>query len=407
TLEGGINRRRKLVPTASFDTTPHEELSTTDSRRFAELRVDVPALDRLDLAGRVFYDGSSYSGSYPYSSADGGRERELARGDWAGLEATATWRPLDGLGATAGVDGQRYFQVVQRLADDSGGRTLDDRAFSTYALFAQAEAELGDRVTLTGGGRWDHYDTFGGRFSPRAAAVVRPFERTAVKLMYGEAFRAPSLYELYYDYPTGGLLENPDLRPEVVRHEEAEVEQELLHGRIRLVASYFHYEALDLIEAVDVPGASASRYENARDARGDGAEVAVDGRLPWRDIRGGLSYTFAHVVDAATGDRLSNSPQHLVLGRISAPLWDDRLFLALAGRFVGERPGLPGKHHADAAATLDVTLTWEDLLPRLGLGAGVTNVADRRWTIPGSFEHREDQIPEEGRTFWVKLTYEF
>ncbi|HVY60510.1 MAG TPA: TonB-dependent receptor, partial [Planctomycetota bacterium] len=389
TLEGGINRRRKLIPTASYGATPHEEESALDGRQFAEARLELPLRDRLDVTARVYYDGSTFLSRLPFPPELGGRERLLARGETGGAEAVATARPVDGVRATVGADLRRNFDITFRLASEEGARKDEQTEFDSYAVFADAEVDLIPHITLTGGARYDRFETFGERASPRAALLVNPLAGTVLKLIYGEAFRAPSVYELYFTEAVGAPIVKHDLDPETVRHWEAEAEQELLDGRLRLALSYFRYDVKGLISAVP-DGAGSIRYGNAEDVRGSGAEVGLDGRLPWRGVRGGLSYTFAEVVDDDSRERLSSSPQHLALARLMLPVHDDRVFVGVTGRFIGERPGLDGRPHAPAAGTVDLTVTWDDILPRLDLAAGVTDVADARWDAPGSFEHRQD-----------------
>ena len=49
------------------------------------------------------------------------------------------------------------------------------------------------------------------------ALIYQPFEKTTLKALYGQAFRAPNVYELYYR--DGGLSEkaNPKLKPEKIQ----------------------------------------------------------------------------------------------------------------------------------------------------------------------------------------------
>jgi iron complex outermembrane receptor protein len=63
--------------------------------------------------------------------------------------------------------------------------------------------------------RFDHYGTFGSTTNPRVALIYAPVETTAVKLIYGTAFRAPNNFELYYQVP-GQQAANPDLKPETI-----------------------------------------------------------------------------------------------------------------------------------------------------------------------------------------------
>ena len=79
-------------------------------------------------------------------------------------------------------------------------------------LFAQDIWTFAEDWELTAGARYDHYSKFGGAFNPRLALVWQSTPRLTTKLMYGEAFRAPSLLETAAQ--TGATLSNANLVPE-------------------------------------------------------------------------------------------------------------------------------------------------------------------------------------------------
>jgi len=79
-------------------------------------------------------------------------------------------------------------------------------------LFAQDEWKIGADWALTAGVRYDHYSDFGAAVDPRVALVWRGSEQLTAKLMYGEAFRAPSYLELYSN--RGATSGSADLDPE-------------------------------------------------------------------------------------------------------------------------------------------------------------------------------------------------
>jgi outer membrane receptor for ferrienterochelin and colicins len=54
-----------------------------------------------------------------------------------------------------------------------------------------------------------------------------------------------------------------------------------------------------------------------------------------------------------------------------------------------------------------VTVSAPDLVRRLGLTAGVYNLFDTRFSDPGSEEHRQDALLQDGRNFRVKLEWTF
>lgn len=79
------------------------------------------------------------------------------------------------------------------------GRMASQKA---AALYGQWLYDTNDRTRLTLGSRFDYYDEIGHHISPRIGVVHQFHEHQTIKLLYGEAFRAPSLSEM-------GLMNNP------------------------------------------------------------------------------------------------------------------------------------------------------------------------------------------------------
>ena len=86
----------------------------------------------------------------------------------------------------------------------------------TTGIYSQFLHSLTDATRLTLGARYDYYQSIGEHVSPRIALVHQLDDKQTLKLLYGEAFRAPSMAET-------GLLNNPvvvgnpDLDNEIVK----------------------------------------------------------------------------------------------------------------------------------------------------------------------------------------------
>lgn len=82
-----------------------------------------------------------------------------------------------------------------------------------YAVFLQDVWDITPELNLTLGGRYDHFDRFGGHFNYRGALVYSPDEKQTWKLLYGTAIRTPS----YREYLK--VLENTDFVPPMLEPE--------------------------------------------------------------------------------------------------------------------------------------------------------------------------------------------
>lgn len=182
----------------------------------------------------------------------------------------------------------------------------------------QDEWRLHPQLRLSGGLRFDHYATFRDPVKPRLALIYQPRERTTVKVIYGEAFRAPNVFENYYIIP-GSWRPGLDLRPEEVARVEGVVEQ-LLGRRVRVAASVFTYAIRDLIDFQSVPDADGLvSFANVNDADVSGVESEVEAKWP-TGVHARVSYTYSHATNGLTRAWLSNSPRHLTQSVFSMPV---------------------------------------------------------------------------------------
>lgn len=87
------------------------------------------------------------------------------------------------------------------------------------------------------GGRVDEYNDFGTAISPRAALVFPNGFGGRFKVMYGEAFKAPSFFQMYLQNQPF-FIGNPDLEAEKVRTHEITWVQPL--SITELTTTFFH-----------------------------------------------------------------------------------------------------------------------------------------------------------------------
>ena len=227
-----------------------------------------------------------------------------------------------------------------------------------------------------------------------------------LKLLYGSAFRAPNAYERYYD--DGGISQfgNPALIPETIRTYEAVVEQ-TVGEKVRITATGFHNRIRHLISQESFDPADPNSpiiYRNAGDVWATGGEAEIEGK--WPGYEGRLSYTYQNVENRSTGEWLTNSPRQLVKGQFSAAFWGDRIVPALDLLYAGPRKTLAG-NLTGGYPLANLTLSGRKLLPWLEVSATVYNLFDKAYADPGAGEHIQDTIPQDGRSFRVKVTASF
>ena len=363
-----------------------------------------------ELASRVSYDRYGYDGDYIYGSDDESPasrvdNKDFARGNSWGAEAKASRRVARIQRVALGAEYRNNFRQDQYNYDlNPYMQYLDDRrASQNWALYGQDEITLHPKLLLNLGVRHDRYESFGGTTNPRVALIYYPQRSTTLKILYGDAFRAPNAYELYWKQPDVAKA-NPRLRPETNQTGEVVVEH-YLDSRFRVAATSFYYHINDLITQQTDPADGLLVYNNIDEVNARGLELEAEGKWP-RGLQGRVSYTFQHSRNEMTGAALTNSPAHLVQFNLMMPLLKGAGSAGVEFQYVGPRRTLTGQS-VGGVFLPNVTLISRRLSRNMELSASMYNVTNATYSDPGSEEHRQDSIVQDGRNFRVRLTYHF
>jgi len=402
-LHAAWSRRDKHVPTGAWETVFNDPRTMArDQRAYADLTWEVATGVSSRLHVRGYYDEYRYQGWYAYDYA---MNRDDAQGRWIGLDTrwTADLRGRHRL--VVGAEARHNLRGMQRNFDEDPPQVYLDRdeTSSELGLVVQDEITLGNGWTLNAGVRHDRYDGFDST-NPRLALIAEPREGTVLKGLYATAFRAPSVYERYYDDGGSSQKANPDLDPEAITSFEV-VWQQQLSARVASTVSWFHYDIDDLITLVVDPADDLLVLQNVDQATASGVELGVDARmLP--GVHGRASYSYQASEDDRTGADLANSPQHLVKVNAHAPMFDHRASVALQAQYMSARKTRLDDE-AVAHVTADLTLLWRTRPQRVTVSLSANNLFDADYGDPGSAELLQDQVPREGRTFHLKATVNF
>jgi outer membrane receptor for ferrienterochelin and colicins len=407
TLSASVLSRSKNVPTASFGTLFDTPERTEDERSYLELKYSHAFAPDLQLLGRMSYDRFGYSGWYVYDYAAPGDapditlSRDAALGTWLNTEWQVTKHLWDRHTLLAGVEYRHSLDQQQSNYDDTDPRLYyvdDDRQTRNGAVFVQGEFTLTPQLLLNTGVRYDYYyGSFGGTVNPRVGLIFSPSQRTTLKLLYGDAFRAPSAYERFYYVASG----DGSLEPETIRTYELVLER-YAGQRDRFNVSLYRYTVEELITQL-ASDAGDIYFDNLARVTANGIE------LEWeRKYEGGalarVSYAFQRTEDAATGRTLTSSPRHLAKINFGLPL-GRRVKAGLEVQYHGVAETLAGNRAEDfLLANLSAST---ELRPRLQIRAGIYNLFDTSFAYPGAEDHLQDKIEQDGRTFRVDLTHRF
>jgi outer membrane receptor protein involved in Fe transport len=173
--------------------------------------------DKASVFGQANYDYynrnlSRKAGDIERANIEGWRMNGLLRGHYNVSKA---------VGIEAGVDYDQRTSVEYRNYDTWVDTTKDDnnmkdQKVSEFSGYAQVDYTK-DKFTALAGARFTNNEIFGGNLSSRATLVYAFNPTNSVKLVYGESFRAPSLFELYFETATKTVFGSTRLDPEKSR----------------------------------------------------------------------------------------------------------------------------------------------------------------------------------------------
>jgi iron complex outermembrane receptor protein len=386
--------REKEVPTASWETLFGEVQTTQDDRWFAQINYDAALDPKKMLSVRAYYDGYSYDGTYPYEPdpLDVGVWEDHNDVATLGTEVRLQWDPIASNRAVVGAEVRSVTSADYRYSSEFGDPFVGNWPYTVYSLYVQDELQVSNKLALTFGLRGDHYTNAESAVMPRGAAVFHVTQSTTMKLLYGKAFRTPTLYELNYEEEDYWET-TPNLRHEQIETMEFVWEQRLAEG-IFGTASLFRYEMTDLIDETNNNDIGSYRNRGAVDAHG--LEMEINARFR-SGLSGYASFTYQSATDSETDERLTNSPAYLVrAGLAYSPLpW---LRAGANVRYDGERMSV-WDEVVDSYAVTDLTVSAVNLLDHLQASFKVKNLFDTRYATPGGFEHEMSGIEQNGREF--------
>jgi len=345
----------------------------------------------------------------------------------AGFDYQATWTPRDWSRSIFGYEFEDENGVLHDkfLTVDASflpllGASDNHGLRRNHALFGE-QTFIYKRLSVIGGLRYVHNETFGDRAVPRAAATFLALRGNSVlsgtrlRFAFARGIQEPSFEESFGSSGVSPTFPNPDLKPEENQSLEGGVIQSFFGGKYSFAANYFHnvFKNQIAFETVD-PVTFLGKFFNVSRSRAHGVELEFHGRphAGWT-IDGGYFYTHAKVLQAPSvcvfpvvTDCIFDS--HFTTGQplVRRPRNSGTLLITYAGRrwggnfggtFIGRRfdsdfgtlsffgivPPAPIDHTA-GYARFDVG-AWYAVHRRVTLYANGENIFDRHYEDVAGF----------------------
>jgi len=285
---------------------------------------------------------------------------------------------------------------------------LPEEDRTSYYLFLQDEWQLADNWALTSGIRYDHYSDFGNTTNPRLALVWATTDSITTKLLYGRAFRAPSIAELF---ATGNPVAtgNPDLDPETIDTYELAFAHQV-NSNFRYSANIYYYDIEDYI--FFIPGGPGQVAQNSGDRKGKGGEFEIEYTASDKLTLAG-NYAFQKATDNKTNKAVGEAPNHQAFLRTD---WkaNENWRLSSQINWVGkQRRVINDTITSDTRApvphytTVDFTIRQANIARNLDIAVSIKNFFDRDVFEASAVDRIASDFPMAGRSIYGELAYSF
>jgi len=298
---------------------------------------------------------------------------------------------------------------VVDVSDSPSEVWMPEEDRTSYYVFVQDEWQFAQNWQLVSGIRFDDYSDFGSTINPRTALIWATTDSITTKFLYGRAFRAPSLNELYVanNPVTAG---NSDLDAENIDTFEIGLTHQL-NTQFVYGVNLFYYEIDDLITAVPVTGPISQEYRNSGERKGHGGEFELT-YAPLDEVKLSANYAYQKSIDKQSDDDVGEAPNHQIYARLDWNVTTHWRFVTQVN-WVGEqkRTANDTRPPVDDYTTVDINLRAVDLLPDWAFSVAVKNLFDQDVRDPSPYADPAPEIPNDfpmpGRQFVAELRYQF
>ncbi len=400
-VNGYLTQRSKGTPSGMYDNNFNDgRAKTIDNFAGINARYDAKVTSALALSGTLGYQYYYYSGDFPIQDLQ--VETAIGKRICAEVRMQLDIQPEHRL-----TIGSEYNNNIQsEIEERNAGIVYYDGDYpnTIFSIYVEDEYQIFNNFFLTLGVRHDRYSSVGSATTPRGALVYSFFDRqSTLKFLYGEGFRAPSSYESYYTDSLSYYKDNPNLHPENIHTCEIVFEQRLSEA-VQGTISYYYYDMDNLIDVWIDPSDLFYQYKNLEDVIANGFEAELKIRLDG-GFQGKVNYAYQRAENDQTGEKLSNSPQHIANVGFSYP-FNSAFTAGMEFQYQSERLTVYGTN-TPAFFLSNIHLRVQQKNGRLGAGLFISNVFNESYSHPASLDFKQAGIPQDGRSFKLNVWLKF
>ena len=276
-------------------------------------------------------------------------------------------------------------------------RSIAEVDREVYAFYTELLYDINDDIRLTLGGRYDNFSDIGDTFNPRVGATWQANDNNNFKVMYGEAFRAPTFAELY-NQNNPAIVGNPNLNPETIKTFELSYTNSDIDNT-EITVTYFQNDITDIIQ-ID----STGKHQNSGDIETKGLEAELKYNLG----RGSYilaNYTHQDPQNITTASEMSGVSKHKAYAAVNYRI--DKIYnFYVDANYKSEQFRSLGDTRVEVANSIisNVTLLMKNIFVEdMKLRLSVYNMFDEQ-TYDSASPY---DYPLAERSFMAELTYKF
>lgn len=273
-----------------------------------------------------------------------------------------------------------------------------------WSMYLQDVWDITDTLNLTLGVRHDRYNDFGEATSPRCGLTWSFIKNASLKLLYGEAFRAPTFNEMF-TRGQSALQGNEDLDPETIRTYEIGLSYRF-NRNIATSVNYFYNDIKDLIVLRSLESnPNIRRFDNFGNAHVQGIEMETRVDII-KDSYIFMNYTFQNPEDNH-GNDLPFVAEHY--GNFGVNVHYPKYINTNISTFVSgprSREADDTRDDLPAYALVNLSIIGKNFFKTMEVQGTVFNLFDKDYSDPAPIIVPDD-LPRPGRTFFVGLSYQF
>ncbi len=250
--------------------------------------------------------------------------------------------------------------------------------------YAELQSTLAENFFNTLSVRYDDNDRFGSKVTYRVAPVYTlSGSGTMLKATLGTGFKAPTLSQMFQNFPDFNFYGNPDLKPETSVGYDVGFEQPFANNVLRFGATYFHNDIKDLIGDNE----TFTSYINIGHVVTEGVESFLSYQ-PAKTLLLRADYTYTKATDQQTELELLRRPQNKATLRASwqatPQLELDSTLLNVSTWQDGNRDFSQVPVTAAGYTTVDVAATY-NLSAKLAFFGRINNLFNKTYENPDGF----------------------